>query len=161
MIFHEIYLQSETLIHHKLSFLYFLHMQNLAGSFVKMTCSTFWQNRCLPHLWILAVLWANGAHVVSQGLITAAVSGHKEEGVAQQTVLRSGQQLLVSEGIRVATPDIHNGVPVAVREGKNSLKRSADTHKKSNYRFCCYHHPGISGVCATCYLPINTVSSQV
>ena len=99
-----------------------------------------------PHLWILAVLCANRAHVLGQGLVTAAVSGHQEEGVAQQTVVCSGQQLLAREGIRVATPDVHDGVPVAVREGKNSLKCSADT-RKTSYRN--YH------------LLINTVSSQL
>lgn len=77
-----------------------------------------------PHLWILTVLWANRADFLCESLLTATISGQEEEGVAQQTILCSGQQLLVSERIWVATPVVHDGVPVAIRERENSLKHS-------------------------------------
>lgn len=76
------------------------------------------------HLWILTEPRASRADLLGEGLLTAAVSGEQEEGVAQQTVLGSRQQLLVGERVRVAAPVVHDGVPVAVRERKNSLKRS-------------------------------------
>ena len=71
-------------------------------------------------------------------MFTAAVSGEEEEGVSQQTVLGSGQQLL-SEGVGVAAPVVHDGVPVAVRERKNSLEHSeevGETNKTITFHLC-------------------------
>lgn len=74
----------------------------------------------LDHLWILTIGTANRAHFLRQGVVAAGVTGQQDEGVPQQTVLGSWQQLLVGERIRVATPVVHDGVPVAVGERQNS-----------------------------------------
>lgn len=74
------------------------------------------------HLWIVAVLRAGGPHLLGQSLLAAAVSGQEEEAVAQQAVVGAGQQLSVRERVWVATPVVHEGIPVAVGEGKNPLK---------------------------------------
>lgn len=72
------------------------------------------------HLWILTIGTADRGHFLCQSVVTAGVTGQQDEGVPQQTVLGSWQQFLVGERIWVATPVVHDGVPVAVGERENS-----------------------------------------
>lgn len=77
----------------------------------------------VTHLWVLSVLGAGGVHTLGECVFAASVPGEQEEGVTQQTVVSSGQQLLVGKRVRMAAPVVHEGVPVSVREGQHSLER--------------------------------------
>ena len=91
----------------------------------------------LNHLWILAVIGASTGHFLHQSVLATGVSGEEEEGVAQQAVLGPGQQLQVGEGVRVAAPVVHDGVPVAVWEGEHTLEHpKMDESEERQNRQC-------------------------
>ena len=91
----------------------------------------------LNHLWILAGIGSETGHFLHQSVLATGVSGEEEEGVAQQAVLGPGQQLQVGEGVRVAAPVVHDGVPVAVGEGEHALEHpKMDEVKERQNRQC-------------------------